>query len=208
MALSAAPTFGNDVRILDGDTIKIGETTYRIFGIDAPEAGQTCARGSGRNWNCGTEAIHALERLVSAGPVNCDGQGLDDYGRTLAICHVGEIDIGAQMVAQGMAWAFRRYSPIYNEIEDQARARDVGIWQAETEPAWELRARRWEAAEQEAPDGCPIKGNISRDGERIYHTPWSHWYSRTKINEAAGERWFCDELEALEAGWRAPLWGG
>ncbi len=50
---------------------------------------------------------------------------------------------------------------------------------------------------------CPIKGNISKTGERIYHTPWSPWYSRTKINEATGERWFCDESEAAAAGWRA-----
>jgi hypothetical protein len=50
--------------------------------------------------------------------------------------------------------------------------------------------------------GCPIKGNINDEGEHIYHTPWSPWYSRTKINETKGERWFCDEAEAMAAGWR------
>ena len=55
-------------------------------------------------------------------------------------------------------------------------------------------------------DGCPIKGNINRDGELIYHTPWgSQWYDRTKINPDQGERWLCSEREALDAGWRAPL---
>ncbi|MEL6523706.1 MAG: thermonuclease family protein, partial [Pseudomonadota bacterium] len=31
-------------------------------------------------------------------------------------------------------------------------------------------------------------------------------YKRTKVSEAKGERWFCDEREAVQAGWRAPHW--
>jgi hypothetical protein len=50
-----------------------------------------------------------------------------------------------------------------------------------------------------------IKGNIGSNGDRIYHTPESPYYSRTKIDESKGERWFCTEEEAIEAGWRAPL---
>ena len=50
-----------------------------------------------------------------------------------------------------------------------------------------------------------IKGNINRNGERIYHTPWSSpHYKRTKINTNKGERWFSTEGEATQAGWRAP----
>jgi hypothetical protein len=66
---------------------------------------------------------------------------------------------------------------------------------------------QWAGGTQKAPNpDCPIKGNINRDGERIYHTPWgSHSYDRTKINTAKGERWFCDEAEAAAAGWRAPF---
>lgn len=41
-------------------------------------------------------------------------------------------------------------------------------------------------------------------GERVYHTPDSPWYGRTEIDTDAGERWFCTEREALDAGWRAP----
>ncbi len=32
------------------------------------------------------------------------------------------------------------------------------------------------------------------------------WYSRTKVSVEKGERWFCSEREALDAGWRAPRW--
>ena len=58
----------------------------------------------------------------------------------------------------------------------------------------------------EAPHpNCLIKGNINRDGERIYHTPWSSpHYKRTKIKTSKGERWFSTEGEARQAGWRAP----
>ena len=38
----------------------------------------------------------------------------------------------------------------------------------------------------------------------MYHAPGSPWYERTEIDTDAGERWFCTEEEALEAGWRAP----
>ncbi|MBN8279042.1 MAG: thermonuclease family protein [Gammaproteobacteria bacterium] len=52
--------------------------------------------------------------------------------------------------------------------------------------------------------GCSIKGNINSKGERIYHVPGRGSYAQTEINEAAGERWFCSEDEARQAGWRAP----
>jgi hypothetical protein len=32
--------------------------------------------------------------------------------------------------------------------------------------------------------------------------PGGRFYDRTKINEGAGERWFCSEEDALAAGWR------
>lgn len=50
---------------------------------------------------------------------------------------------------------------------------------------------------------CNIKGNINfNTGEKIYHLPGQKYYNSTKINEAAGERWFCTEEEAIAAGWR------
>jgi hypothetical protein len=97
-----------------------------------------------------------------------------------------------------------RYSDVYVEQEARARNAGNGIWQAETQAPWDYRADRWERAAEASPrPGCPIKGNIAQDGEHIYHTSWSPWYKRTKIDQDKGERWFCDEAEAVEAGWRA-----
>lgn len=51
--------------------------------------------------------------------------------------------------------------------------------------------------------GCDIKANISvRTGERIYHVPGQKYYSATRIDWLRGERWFCSEQAARDAGWR------
>jgi hypothetical protein len=31
-------------------------------------------------------------------------------------------------------------------------------------------------------------------------------YDRTRVSVVKGERWFCSEREALDAGWRQPLY--
>lgn len=194
-------------RVVDGDTIELNGVVYRLHGIDAPEAGQKCSKPNGKSWECGKAAISALEELVLGRTVACDDRGQDGYGRTIAVCKIGDQDINATMVATGHAWAFRKYSNDYVDLEEQAHKEHVGIWVTNNQtPPWDYRAEKWTLGQQEAPDGCPIKGNISENGH-VYHTPWSPWYKKTRINVDKGERWFCDEAEAIKAGWRAPYWG-
>ena len=110
------------------------------------------------------------------------------------------------MVLAGHALVFRKFSDTYSEEELAAKRSGAGVWQGNFELPWEFRSKRWTVASQESPyPDCPIKGNINRKGVKIYHTPWSRSYSRTKIDESKSERWFCSEAEALAAGWRAPL---
>jgi len=48
-----------------------------------------------------------------------------------------------------------------------------------------------------------IKGNIAfESGEKIYHVKGQTYYEDTKIDREYGERWFCSEQEAINAGWR------
>jgi len=188
--------------VVDGDTLVINDKTYRINGIDAPEAGQTCTSERGKAWGCGDAATNALYELTRKGDVRCDTLEIDKYGRSVGRCFVGQIDLAEAMVERGMAWAFVRYSDAYAPAERRARKDKVGIWRGAAMPAWEYRSLRWQQAQTTAPKGCAIKGNISSGG-KIYHTPWSKWYDRTRINTAKGERWFCDEAEAKLAGWRA-----
>ncbi len=50
--------------------------------------------------------------------------------------------------------------------------------------------------------GCDIKGNVSSHGERIYHVPGQEYYGVTRVQLLHGERWFCSEAGARDAGWR------
>jgi hypothetical protein len=50
---------------------------------------------------------------------------------------------------------------------------------------------------------CVIKGNISlSNGKKWYHLPGMEDYVNTRIDPFRGERWFCSEKEAIEAGWK------
>lgn len=187
-------------RVVDGDTFDLEGLRIRLFGIDAPEYGQSCGP-----LDCGKAALNALADILSAGPVRCDPIGTDLYGRSLARCRAGGFDVNREMVRRGMAWAFVRYADDYAADERVAKTSGIGIWQHPSQPAWEYRAEKWDRAERSAPGGCAIKGNISASG-KIYHPPWSPWYDKTRIDPERGERWFCSEDEAIDAGWRAPVW--
>jgi endonuclease YncB( thermonuclease family) len=188
-------------RVVDGDTLDVGEARVRLEGIDAPEAGQSCKRKWVGAWACGAEATAALARAVDGKAIVCEQRGVDKYGRTLGVCFADGRDINAMMVRQGYAWAFVKYSTSYVKEETAAKAESRGIWQGPSVPAWEYRHQRWAAVEAQAPNGCAIKGNITRNG-KIYHMPWSPWYAQIKMEPEKGKRWFCTEAEALAAGWR------
>jgi hypothetical protein len=67
-ALVASPVGAQTV--VDGDTIKLAGTTFRIWGIDAAETKQACGDG----WMAGQEATAALLELVKGRTVTCDAK--------------------------------------------------------------------------------------------------------------------------------------
>jgi len=200
LLLAAAPAVAQ-VDVIDGDTLDLDGTRYRINGIDAPEAAQKCLNAQGKSWYCGALATETLERLVDGKEVICKSLATDGFGREIARCFADGQDLAMAMTKLGMAWAFLKFSGEYEAAQIEAQIAKRGIWQGDAQPAWEFREVKWSGAKQIAPQGCPIKGNISPFGH-IYHMPWSRWYNRTRINTAKGERWFCDEAEAIQAGWR------
>lgn len=198
-------------RATDGDSLTIGETRVRLFGIDAPEFDQVCTRGS-RQWSCGMEAANQLSKLVTGRQVQCDQLGTDKYGRALGRCFVGTVEVNGAMVAMGYALAFRRYSEDYVASEESAKASKRGLWSGTFEMPAEVRATarsetkrrptnhtRGRSATTAANSGpsCNIKGNHSRRGEWIYHLPGMPYYAQTRP-----EAMFCSEAEAQAAGYR------
>ena len=188
--------------VIDGDTIEIHGQRIRLFGIDAPESGQTCLR-DGQPWRCGQQAGLALAEKIGRASVRCEERDRDRYGRIVAVCFTQGVDLNRWLVANGLAMAYRRFSLAYVDEEGAAQASRLGIWRGEFVPPWEWRGgKRLVAQDIPKPMDCPIKGNISSKSERIYHVPGGQYYDRTKIDTLKGERWFCSEEEAQAAGWR------
>ena len=139
VAVQASDIVG-PARVIDGDTIFIGDVTFRIHGIDAPETNQFCQRNF-EHWPCGKEATEHLWNLIGDGEVTCDNLGSDRYGRMIGKCSVHGVDIGGAMVDAGLALAYRRYSRDYVPNEMEARARGAGMFGGSYMPPWEWRRR-------------------------------------------------------------------
>lgn len=121
--------------MVDGDTLVIGNERIRLFGIDAPESNQDCGDG----WPCGREATNAVEDLIGGKSVRCEGDTRDFYGRLIAVCYAGSVDIGGNFVRRGLALAYRTYSVAYVEHEDEARQHGRGMWSGAFVAPWDWR---------------------------------------------------------------------
>lgn len=213
---AAAPPFYGLAQAKDGDSLMVGNREVRLFGIDAPEWGQTCTR-AGKSWACGHAAADQLAKLVTGKQVRCIAIDTDDHGRTVARCTVGTVDVNRQMVSNGYALAYRRYSLDYVSAEASAKAAKRGIWAGTFEMPSEVRhaaeeqadkpVRRQPRPRRTPPDssppsspqpsgGCAIKGNRGSNGW-IYHLPGMPFYGRTNAEEM-----FCGEADARAAGYR------
>lgn len=85
---------------IDGDTIRIGEIRVRLNGVAAPELSE----------NRGEDAKAAMTGILTAGPVRCSLTGATTYNREVGTCWIGTADIGALIIARGLARDCPRYS--------------------------------------------------------------------------------------------------
>lgn len=141
VASSPVSAHAAEVSVSDGDTLRIGAVTYRLHAIDAPEKAQDCPR-DGIPWLCGQEAAAYLRSLTAGQQIACEAIERDRYGRTVAVCRAGDLDLNREMVRAGLAWAYVQYSSDYVDSEAEARIAGRGIWNSEAIPAWEWRRGR------------------------------------------------------------------
>ena len=127
---------------LDEDSLAVGGERVRLWGIDAPDLGQTCIRG-GKPWACGRDAARALDRLVSGKTVRCLVIVRDRIRRlVVGDCTLGGESLSRWMIVNGYAIMNPRQTDAYAKEENEAREAKRGIWSSTFEPPWEWRARR------------------------------------------------------------------
>ncbi|SNB67777.1 Endonuclease YncB, thermonuclease family [Arboricoccus pini] len=112
--LAAAPAVAATPRVVDGDTLVLDGTRWRLCGIDAPEHD---APG-------GSEATAYLHKLVDGRDVTCSlaCNRTDRYGRSVGFCSVAGKDLGRLMIDAGHACRWARYdNGVYRGAEECKR---------------------------------------------------------------------------------------
>lgn len=185
-------------RVIDGDTIEIESgQKVRYIGIDTPETVDPRTLPQ-----CfGSQAAAKNRELVEGKNVSLekDVSETDKYGRLLRYVFIDGLFVNEYLVKEGFAYASSyppdvKYQDLLASAQNQARSINKGLWS--------LCQNQNSSATIYNNEGCQIKGNISQDGEKIYHLPDQNYYDKTVINEGKGERWFCSEDDAISAGWR------
>jgi endonuclease YncB( thermonuclease family) len=224
------PSWAFGWTIIDGDTLKFGETTYRLDGIDAPEMDQACLDDQGVAWDCGIEARRRLAEFIGGRVVHCDDVGPDTAypKRRIGICRVeGEsATINKWIVQNGWALNFEPYARgRFRADETDARDNQRGIWKGCFAAPHDHR--RWNKStamllgpacartdnkttrdglfpdHPQMPPGCSIKGNYARRAAITGHRGIYHMEGcRSYRQTLKPQRWFCSEDEANAAGFR------
>ena len=129
-----------EIKIIDGDTIRLNNEKIRFTGIDTPELKQTCNKNSEIIY-CGIEAKQLLIDKIGNDKVTCIREGKDQYKRTLAECFVNDLSLSRYLVREGYAFAYRKYSKKFISDEDFAKKNNMGMWSMNFEYPWDWRKK-------------------------------------------------------------------
>jgi endonuclease YncB( thermonuclease family) len=128
---------GKVIKIADGDTLTLltdsdKKIRIRLAGIDTPE----------RKQPFGNTAKNALAKLVFQKKILIETQTKDRYGRIVGTVFLDNQNVNNELIRQGMAWVYKKYTDneILYELEAQAKTRRIGLWADETPIApWDWR---------------------------------------------------------------------
>jgi endonuclease YncB( thermonuclease family) len=147
---------GEVVGIADGDSITVlrnkTPVKIRLYGIDCPERRQAF----------GKKAKQFTSKMVFRKQVKIKPVDRDRYGRTVAWVYVNGKNLCEELVRNGLAWHYKKYSSDQSlaDLKTQARKGRVGLWaDPHAVPPWEFRRR-----------GSSInRSNRSRAPAGVYH---------------------------------------
>lgn len=196
------------IDVIDGDTIKIkyngNVEKVRYLLIDTPETNhQTLGIQP-----FGEAAKTRNKELLNSGDVTIEfdvGEQLDDYNRMLAYIYIDGISVQETLLEEGLARVAYVFPPNTTYIDEFEKAAEVaknekiGVWETTgyvTSRGFNASAINNKSSFEEN-GKCLIKGNINRQGKKIYHIPSGKHYEETKPEE-----WFCTEEEAVNAGFK------
>ena len=137
---------------IDGETLFVGGTEVKLFGIDTVEPDQVCQDDSGADYACGRRATQALQSIVQRDLVVCLPLFALSDSRLVGNCEVvseGEFEpvspiefmeeirpnnLSRLMVADGHAIAIGVGTRFFGAQQNEAQARREGIWQGSFQP--------------------------------------------------------------------------
>jgi micrococcal nuclease len=206
------------VKVIDGDTldVSIGGKTERIrlIGINTPETVDPR-----KEVECfGVEASNKSKTLLTGKQVSLESDGSqgdrDKYDRLLRYVFLEDgANFNLRMIREGYAYEYTydlpyKYQLAFKEAQKQAMEAKAGLWgdicqtkTTATQPSPSPTPTPT-VMKTDTTNSCTIKGNISSKKEKIYHVIGCGSYNQTVIDESKGERLFCSEQDAVDAGWR------
>lgn len=128
------------VKVYDGDTIEVmaggpKSLRVRLHAIDAPEKSQPFSN----------VARQRTRELVEGKRVRVEVRDRDQYDRLVARVYIDGRDLSEQLIREGLAWHYTRYSSeiALGSAQRDARKARRGLWQdPDPEPPWEFRRKR------------------------------------------------------------------
>lgn len=138
---STLPTVIGSGTAVEGDSVSVNGQVVKLWGIDAPEVGQTCKNKFKQSYDCFTPSKNMLQGLIGQNQITCYIRGSDRHGQQIGTCAVNNLDLAALMVRAGWALAYFNLTPQYVALEGDAQAASKGLWAGYADPPWVWRSK-------------------------------------------------------------------
>ena len=117
------------IKIIDGDSLEIGNKRIRLQGIDAPEYTQYCFDAKKEKYSCGIKSKEFLANMVAGHKLHCKKQAIDRYSREISVCYADDMNVNKAMVEAGWAIAYRTSDQDLLTAQQAAKRQQSGIYQ-------------------------------------------------------------------------------
>ncbi len=129
--------YGTVIAVADGDTVTVldeskSQYKIRLSDIDSPE----------KNQAYGQSSKQFISEIIFSKEVKVTITGQDRYSRYLGTIYLDDINVNAEMISNGFAWVYRKYSDNQKliQLESIAQKKKLGLW-SDTDPIppWDFR---------------------------------------------------------------------